>query len=106
MSILFAAMGAMLSTLMGAAFFAAPIVPAKMAQMEKFAATLPDDPALTLRSPARVLFRAHRQLPDAYYDCADGGDDGDGGNNDFTADTPPLASQAAPDSPRAVRTIC
>ena len=92
-------MGALLSMLTGSVVFAAPTVPAKMAQMEKFAVTLPDDPALTLRSPARVLFRAHRQLPDAYYDCADGGD------NDFTVDTPPLAPQAVLDNLRAVRTI-
>ena len=99
MSIFFFAMGALLSTLTGAAVFAAPTVPAKMAQIEKFAPTLPDDPALTSRSPARVLFRAHRQLPDAYGDCADGGD------NDFTVDTPPPAPQAVPGNLRAVRAI-
>ena len=98
MSIFFAAMGAVLSTLTGSAVFAAPTVPAKMAQMEKLATTLPDDPALTSRSPARALFRAHRQLPDAYGNCADDGD------NDFTVDTPPLAPQTSPGNLRAVRT--
>ena len=98
MAIFLVAVGALLSMLTGSVVFAAPTVPAKMAQMEKFAATLPNDPALTF-SPARVLFRAHRQLPDAHYNCADGGD------NDFTVDTPPLAPQAVPDNLRAVRTI-
>ena len=97
MSIFFAAMGAVLSTLTGSAVLAAPTVPAKMAQPEKFATTLPDDPALTSPSPARALFRAHRQLPDAYGDCADGGD------NDFTVDTPPLALKTVPGNLGAVR---
>ena len=97
MSIFFAAMGAVLSTLTGSAAFAAPTVPAKMAQTENFATTLPGDPALTSRRPARALFRAHRQLPDAYGDCADGGD------NDFTVDTPPLALKTVPSNLGAVR---
>ena len=97
MSIFFVAMGAVLSTLMGPAVFAAPTVSAKMAQTEKFATTLPDGPELTSRRPARALFRAHRQLPDAYGDCADGGD------NDFTVDTPPLALKTVPGNLGAVR---
>ena len=98
MSIFFAAMGAVLSTLTGSAVLAAPTVPAKMAQTEKFATTLPDDPALTSRRPDRALFRAHRQLPEAYGDCADGGD------NDFTVDTPPLTPQTLRSNLGAVRT--
>ena len=88
-----------MSTLTGTAVFAAPTVPAKTAQLEKFAATMPTDSALILRTPDRVLFRIHRQLPDANGDCADGGD------NDFNVAAPQPAPQAAPGNFRVVRTI-
>ena len=99
MSNFFAGLVVVMSTLTGTAVFAAPTVPAKTAQLEKFAATMPTDSALTLRTPDRVLFRVHRQRPDADGDCADGGD------HDYNVAAPQTAPQAAPGNLRAVRTI-
>lgn len=74
--------------LAGFAVCAAPIEPAKFAQVEVIVAS-PVNARLKLPTLDLVLYRAHRQLPDAEFVCVDPDD------RDFVVDTPLVASQSA-----------
>ena len=89
----------MLSTLTGSVVFAAPTMPARMAQIETSSATMINDSTVTLRAPDRALVRTRRQLPDSDGDCADAG------ISDTEVVTVKLAPQAISGNLRAARTI-
>lgn len=73
--------------LAGFAVFAAPVEPARFAQVEVIVAA-PVDALLKLPPFDLVLYRAHRQLPDAAFACFDPGD------TDFPVDTSLVAFQS------------
>ena len=96
MSTCFAGGYVLLPMLAGFAVFAAPIEPARFAQAEVIVAS-PIDARSKLPPFDRVLYRAHRQLPDAEVVCVDPDE------LDSSFDTLWVASQSARGARREAR---